>query len=291
MISRRAVIIGLCGSSCRQAYSGANANAQELNPFVCLTIDTVPTDPELLNFDKVWGNPQIVDVAPPAGSVSLTPYGTALIGNRWLLSDGLTPNSGRITLGINFLNGNADQQTVVKSAAAAWLKTDVGKRFSLEFDVSRDKSHARISFDPTDSNWSYIGRKSLNYKKTVKTMNISQVIEHVAQHELGHLFGLEHEHQFPGTEIHWHDRVVIDFMKTNNVPAIITQQQILRKFSREAICIGDPHLNPQSVMMYPILPGWADFDDGSGVLKPLVVPGNSLITDRDVKCLRGIYQV
>jgi hypothetical protein len=239
----------------------------------------------------MYGSLDIVDLDQPANEPKLSPYGTALASNRWLLSDGLTSGTGKITLGIYFFDGNAQQRDTVRVAANDWLNTDIGKRFSFDFDVPIGKSHARISFDPKDQNWSYIGRKHLNYKKDVKTMNIAQVVPHVAQHELGHLLCLEHEHQFPGNTIRWHDDVVIAYMKKLKVPEAVTRQQILAKFGATARCIGDPNMNPVSVMMYPILPGWADYLDGSGVVKPLIVAGNSLISERDVSCLKGLYKV
>jgi hypothetical protein len=290
MVTRRLLLQG-CG--CAFLFNTFRPSSAQpgLDPFVCLTIDSVPTDPQILNYEKYFGPAEIIDLSSSTQTARLTPYGTGFASNRWLQSDGLSPGSGKITLGIYFLDGTPNQRDVVKNAADAWTKTAVGKRFSFNFEIPIEKSHARVSFDSTDQNWCYIGRKNLNYKKSVKTMNISQVLPHVAQHELGHLLGLEHEHQFPGNSIHWHDETVIAFMNKLNVPEAVTRSAILKKFDNTARCVGDPNLNIQSVMMYPILPGWADYDDGTGDLKPLVVVGDSLITERDVNCLKGLYSI
>jgi hypothetical protein len=288
-VSRRDALLSVCSFCCLVASSRAEGQGAE--PFVCLAIDSIPTDPEILNFDKVYGSVDIVNLDQSPTDVKLSPYGTALASNRWLQSDGLTPGTGKITLGIYFIGGTSDERNTVKSAASDWLNTDAGKRFSFEFDVPAVKSHARIALDPGDQNWSYIGRKNLNYKSSVKTMNIAQVMRHVAQHELGHLLCLEHEHQFPGDTIRWHEAEVISYMKKLKVPEAVTRQQILTKFGLKARCIGDPNMNPESVMMYPILPGWADYVDASGSLKPLIIAGNSLISDRDISCIKGLYQI
>lgn len=68
------------------------------------------------------------------------------------------------------------------------------------------KSHVRISFNPKDGNWSRLGLNSLDYVTTKATANFCDINEEleateqqkgVVLHEIGHILGLEHEHQSP----------------------------------------------------------------------------------------------
>lgn len=252
--------------------------------FVCSTVEPHP-DPFALP-----GPAPIEFNGGNSLKINITPFGTAFLSSRWLRDDGQEPGADIIKLGVAFLNGNTTQQATVKAAADNWNKTSISKYIVFVFDVDLLKADLRVHFDPGDGNWSYVGRGAKQIKQQQKTIAIADVDLLVCEHELGHALCLQHELQFPGDEIRWNEVVVIEFMKSLGWSEKTTRSQILSKLPANAVCIGDPKPNFQSVMTYWTLPGWAEYKDhADGTWKPLVVQGKQHITDRDANCVAGIY--
>jgi len=75
------------------------------------------------------------------------------------------------------------------------------------FEPEVEKANIRISFDPNDGSWSFVGTENTSIDKTKPTMNLGWLNgdtdtlsndEHgVIMHEFGHVIGLLHEHQSP----------------------------------------------------------------------------------------------
>jgi len=267
------------------ASTSALADADQ--DMVCTTVDPPLQDFQINDFAAEEGisTTQLNDAALAATTeFKLTPYGTAFLNQRWRQSDGLTPNSGLITLGIAFLEGSEIQKDAVRKLASNWLIGDLDQKIAFKFDVASEHSQIRITFAANGGNNSLVGRQNLSAPVTIRTMNLAQVTARAIQHEFGHALGLHHEHMHPTNGIIWNEQVVIDEMLAMQgwLPKT-TKQNILNKYTVEAACVGDPLPNRDSIMMYPIPKRWT--------LNNFSTKLNSSISERDKMCLIGLYKV
>ncbi|KAF4341769.1 hypothetical protein FBEOM_4280 [Fusarium beomiforme] len=102
-----------------------------------------------------------------------------------------------------FMGGTELQQEKVTRAIEEW--TWYGSVVFMEASSPRE-SNVRITFDPNDGSWSYIGRQCDSIPETEATMNLAWLDRFspmtaneraVILHEFGHALGLLHEHQSP----------------------------------------------------------------------------------------------
>ena len=280
MIKRRDFLLGVCCSASvtlgtNKAKSQSDDNQRA---YTCKTVST--SNPDELVVVQYRDSGEKLEIEKKINELKITPFGTSYLKDRWLPQHGLTP-SGKITLGVFFLEGSDRQKKMVREAAEEWLKLGLDARFDLDFDVPQERSQIRIGFDSSDGNWSYVGRNCLSIGLSSRTMNIADLIPHVCMHEWGHTFCLQHEHQFP-SGIKYNDQVVIqDAKRLWGWSEQQTKRNILSKLGSDAVCVGDAQFNPDSIMLYPVLPGWTTNGFSSGnILK---------ISNRDISCLRGRY--
>ncbi|MBX3520795.1 MAG: hypothetical protein KF835_12355 [Xanthobacteraceae bacterium] len=211
----------------------------------------------------------------------ITPFGAVYLSDRWRKSDGLTPNSDKITLGIHFMGGDNAKREAVRTAAPKWLEGDLGNLIAFQFDVPIQKSQIRISFSSQEGNHSLVGRDAARYPG-YRTMNLIDVEEPIILHEFGHALALQHEHLHPTSGIVWNEQVVINEMKQRfGWSAQYTRMNILNRLTSEAACVGDPTMDRQSIMMYPIPEHWTQNFSSDWI---------DHISDRDRKCLIGVYR-
>src|SRR3972149_5885488 len=110
------------------------------------------------------------------------------------------------TLRIKFMGGTAAQRALVQKHAPEWTEH---ANLKFEFSNALD-AEIRISFDPTDGAWSYIGTDARGIPSGEATMNLGWVDPQVIRHETWHAIGLGHEHQSPlGTGIIWNEEAVL----------------------------------------------------------------------------------
>lgn len=94
-------------------------------------------------------------------------------------------------------------------------------------------------------------------------------------HELGHALGLVHEHQNPGRRFRWRPEAVAVYQRRWGWPEGQIRSQILGP--AEARLLAWTTLDPDSVMMYPVLAGAAEDEFGA----PFVVPPRHQLSDVD----------
>ena len=202
----------------------------------------------------------------------------------WRRLDGVTPNTGLITLDVHFVNGSSAEQNAVANLAADWTKGRLGRRVAFRFGRPARRSQIRVGFNDGGGNVSSIGRDSLTKDSHDRTVNFDKLLasgdretRRAVLHEFGHVLGLHHEHQHPKAGIVWNKEVVrADMHKLHWSDAKI-QANIFDHLSRNCTCIGDPKPDPHSIMLYPFPATWVRSGSGSAY--------NSTISARDRACL------
>ncbi len=261
--------------------------------FVCTTPDSFLRQDELPS-DPISPGSQPSGATQPVTPADVdfrpTPYGTAFRKNCWLSTDGLTPSSDKITLGVFFMAGDQATQQRVIDGANRWLQGNIPKKIAFDFSASQEKSHIRITFDSGIGSFSLVGRENLFAPKTKRTMNLEDPYSPTIEHEFGHALGLEHEHMFPGA-VRWNPEKVIADMLDYKWSPKTTTEQILQRLPATTACVGDPKFNKDSVMMYPVLEGWGEYKDDNGVWRELISAGGKNIHPRDLACIRGLYNI
>lgn len=291
MLTRRAFATGACCT----AHAGllrAQESAMKPRAWLCTAIDPPPQPGfSVQNYAASTGG-HAKDLIRAQAEFKLTDYGTQLLARRWRQSDGLTPNTGVITLGVAFLDSDPASAAIVRSAAPRWLdgptigplNTSLKDRIAFRFDVAPEKAQIRIRFNPALGNNSYIGRVNLDVLKSQHTMNLQNVYDYIVFHEFGHALGLEHEQASPAGTIVWNEQAVINDLSKppNNWSEDYIRKNVLNRFSSEYACVGDPGFNVNSIMLYQISPTWTK----NGFVSPL----NTSISERDYKCLAAVYR-
>jgi hypothetical protein len=160
---------------------------------------------------------------------------------------------------VKFLDGDAPAQEKVKKAVKAW---EDAANIHWHW-VDSGNADIRISFSHTEGHWSKVGTSALNVPQARKTMNLALAgsdsqseFNRVARHEFGHALGLQHEHQHPAFKIDWNkERVYAWYAKDpNDWDKRTVDEQVFALYTGKYIGTAP---DKDSIMMYPILPGWA----------------------------------
>ena len=181
--------------------------------------------------------------AQKLASVSPAVRAAILTAKRW------TNNS---TLRVRFMGGTAAQQQIVKDFAPKW-----SQHANIRFEFNNaPNAEVRISFDPSDGAWSYIGKDCLGIPLNQATMNLGWQDEGVVLHEFGHTLGLIHEHQNPSQGIQWNrENVIRDLSGPPNFWDLDTiEHNMFEKYAVEQI--NGTNLDKLSIMLYAIPKSW-----------------------------------
>jgi hypothetical protein len=154
------------------------------------------------------------------------------------------------------------QADAIRDAFAKWKDVGVGLEFS---EINQlDQAEVRIGYSTADgSSASAVGRDvltiPLNEPTTVYGWDLTTPYGRgTALHELGHVIGMEHEHQNPFAGIKWHEQAVYDALAKppNSWDHATTYHNILEKLSTQQV--QGSTWDPDSIMEYEFEPGLID---------------------------------
>jgi hypothetical protein len=176
--------------------------------------------------------PQATRPGRPGRTRAISP-----IGKTWMNGS---------TLHVRFMGGNAEQRAKAQEQAAWWTAV---ANLTIVFDNAAN-ADIRISFDPNDGAWAYIGTDARDIPLNEATMNLGFLDGGTSAHEWGHAIGLAHEHQNPAGGIEWNEAVVIrEMAKSPNFwDADTTRHNILKRYTADQI--NGTQFDPQSIMLY-----------------------------------------
>lgn len=189
-------------------------------------------------------------------------------------------------LTVKFLNGTAQQQQWLKDAAAYWFGVPINISFSY---VATGNANVRVSFNANDGAWSYVGKDNLSVPQGYATMNIGwheggtgdASLYTVELHELGHLWGLLHEHQNPDSPIDWDKPVVYAALSgpPNNWTTAQIDFNVLNPFM--PVDVISTVRDPNSIMHYSIAAAWRK--------SKVAIPGGKTLSPVDRSFIKDRY--
>lgn len=275
MLNRRHFTVAACCAF----HMFATARAEELpTSFICTT-----REPKSDGFSITHhaATQQGRNAIARAETFKFTPFGLASLADRWRPEDSLTPDSKKITLGVAFIEGSADQKKAVQEIASEWLIGDAGQALAFDFSAPVERAQIRIGFLPGIGSFSVVGRGAKDVPASRRTMNLAVVDRRTILHEFGHAFGLRHEHHHPEMAIVWDEKRVISEMTARGWSEAEIKRNILDRAPKADVCVGDPAPNHDSIMLYPIPAEWTKNGFSSRQTKE--------ISPNDRRCVEGLY--
>ena len=143
----------------------------------------------------------------------------------------LWPNGS--TLRVRFLEGTQLQQQLAMQQARWW-----SEHANLRFVMSdATDAEIRVTFDPSDGAWSYLGTDCRSIPRDQPTMNLGFQDGGTSGHEFGHAIGLGHEHQNPEGGLQWNEAEVIRDLSgpPNSWTVEQIRHNVLERYARDQV--------------------------------------------------------
>jgi hypothetical protein len=200
------------------------------------------TDAPHVCFDRILPKdlmrPHRRERGPDGGDRAISP-----IGKAWM--------NGTV-LKVRFLEGTPQEQATAREQAAWWQEA-----CNLSFDFGdHPDAQLRISFDPGDGAWSYVGTDNASIPSNEATMNLGFLDGGTAGHEFGHAIGLAHEHSNPQGGIQWNEPVVIAALAgpPNHWDEAKVRHNVFMKYALDQV--KGTQFDPDSIMLYSFPASW-----------------------------------
>lgn len=176
------------------------------------------------------------------------------------------------------------QADAVRDAFNKWKAVGIGLEFQEVNQLS--EAEVRVGYSTADgSSASAVGRDvlsvPLNEPTTVYGWDLTTPYGRgTALHELGHVLGMEHEHQNPFAGIKWHEEAVYAALAKppNNWDRTTTFHNILEKLTTQQV--QGSTWDPDSIMEYEFEPGLIDEPEQYDI-NGLTPPGTLSAADKE----------
>ena len=172
------------------------------------------------------------------------------IGKVWM-------NGSRLQ--VRFIGGTEAQRAKAKEQALWWTAFA-----NLTFDFNQAaNAEIRVTFDPNDGAWSYVGTDNRHIPLNEPTMNLGFMDGGTAAHEFGHAIGLAHEHQNPAGGIEWNEATVIQSLSgpPNNWDEETIRHNVLNKYRADQV--QGTTFDRDSIMLYFFPGSWVSSGIGT----------------------------
>ncbi len=150
------------------------------------------------------------------------------------------------------------QATAIRKAFAKWKSVGIGLKFKEVKDLR--EAEVRIGYSEKEGSYSSVGlavlEDPLNEPTTMYGWSLTtREGRATALHEIGHVLGMEHEHQNPFAGIKWHEEEVYENLaaEPNEWSRRETYDNILAKLSPQQV--QGSKWDPKSIMEYEFEPG------------------------------------
>lgn len=161
-------------------------------------------------------------------------------------------------LQVAFVGGSPELHEKVRTIASEWSRH---ANLTFTFGAAADEAQIRVSFEPYQGSWSYVGRDALNTAVSQATMNIDPTQDETGFRaavliNFGRAMGLESEDRNPNAKIDWDKEAIIK--ELTGAPHFWPRgrvEHMLRKWPPDAFPF-EKEYDPHSIMHAAVRSEW-----------------------------------